>query len=150
MPRWNNPVINTATFQPAEIAHLDTWMVEIAEDARGTAAEEDGDGFRLGAKGSLWIGRSAAFHDFEAGKGGRGAVSLIGHLFSCDGNAATDRARKWIDTHDGTGRLDASGVDDDSAGDRDDTTRQAFVNTLWAESTPGKGWSYAPLLSART
>ena len=92
----------------AEIARLDTWMVEIAEDARGTAAKETGDGFRLGSKGSLSIGRNAIFYDFEAGKGGKGACSLIRHLHGCDANAAVERARDWLGRNAGTGRLGAN------------------------------------------
>src|SRR4029077_10092804 len=120
---------------------LDTWMVEIAEAARGTTAKESGDGFRLGAKGSLWIGRSAIFRDFEADLGGRGAFRLLQHVNGLDFADALQAARKWLSGHPGAGRL---GTPDDAYDEtlevsEADAARQAFLDTLWAGAAPAEG-----------
>ena len=67
----------------AEIVRLDTWAVELAEEARGTVHDAGKGDWRIGDGRSLIIHPGALFYDFAAGAGGRGALALIKLLHNC-------------------------------------------------------------------
>ena len=62
-----------ARLTAAEIARLDTWMPELAEEARGTLHDAGNGDWRVGVSRSLIIHRDTAFYDFAAGVGPRRA-----------------------------------------------------------------------------
>ena len=97
---------------PAEIVRLNTWAVEIAEEARGTVHDAGKGDWRIGDGRSLIVHPGALFYDFAAGAGGRGALALIKLLHNCDEAAASKLARAWLADHPGEGRL-AHEPDDD-------------------------------------
>ena len=81
---------------PAEIVRLNTWAVELAEEARGTVHDAGKGDWRIGDSRSLIVHPGALFYDFAAGAGGRGALALIKLLHNCDEAAASKLARAWL------------------------------------------------------
>ena len=96
----------------ADVERLDTWMPEIAEEARSNLRDEANGSFRAGADRGLVINPGGTFYDFTASKGGRGAVELIQQLRGCDPIKAVTIAKEYLAQHPGTGRL-SGGVDAD-------------------------------------
>jgi Protein of unknown function (DUF3631)/Toprim domain len=127
---------------PVEIVRLNTWAVEFAEEARGSAHDAGKGDWRIGDSRSLIVHPGALFYDFAAGAGGRGALALIKLLHNCDEAAAGKLARDWLADHSGEGRLSHELADDeDMARAADDAQRIAEIETLWEhrqgpENTP--------------
>ena len=122
---------------PAEIVRLDTWSVELAVEARGTAHDAGKGDWRIGESRSLIIHPGAFYFDFAAGAGGRGALILIKFLHNCDETAAGKLARAWLADHPGEGRLSHELADDeDMARAADDAQRIAEIETLWEHRQP--------------
>mgnify|MGYP000338999118 CR=1 FL=1 len=75
--------LSAAGLSAADDERLNTWVQQIAVELRLEApvrTESDG-AIRVGSKGSLDIAAEAGvWNDFEAGKGGVTALSLIAHL----------------------------------------------------------------------
>jgi putative DNA primase/helicase len=106
-------------------------MLEIAGEARGAMREESG-GWRFGANHAL-VGHSGGwFHDFAAGEGGHGALTLIAHLNGGDGS---DAALAWLAQHPGDGRLGRAAEDDEDQS-ADEVKRIAYVRALWGRAQP--------------
>ena len=122
---------------PAEIVRLNTWAVELAEEARGTVHDAGKGDWRIGDGRSLIVHPGALFYDFAAGAGGRGALALIKLLHNCDEAAASKLARAWLADHSGEGRLAHEPDDDeDMARAADDAQRIAEIETLWEHRQP--------------
>jgi hypothetical protein len=102
-------------------------MVEIAEQARGPAREEAGGDWRVGANDGLVIHRTCFWHDFVAGEGGHGALSLLAHF--------GDSPESWL-AKAGDGRLGRGDGHDDESESLADAERQAFIETLWSLACP--------------
>jgi hypothetical protein len=116
----------------AEIARLETWAVEIAEEALGPVHDAGHDDWRVGVSRALVIHPGALFYDFGAGKGGRGSLALIEFLHNVDKDGARKIARKWLTEHAGDGRLSHESEDyDDAERAADDTQRTVEIETLW-------------------
>jgi hypothetical protein len=129
----------------AEVARFNTWGVEIAEEARGSAHDAGKGDWRIGAGRSLIIHPGCLFYDFAASAGGRGALALIELLHNCDAAAASKLARAWLADHPGEGRLadESDNDDEDMARAADDAQRIAEIETLWEhrqaiEGTPAE------------
>jgi hypothetical protein len=69
-----------AFLSAAEQARLDSWAVEIAEEARGAAQDAGNGDWRVGDSRALIIHPGALFYDFTLSKGSRGALALIAFL----------------------------------------------------------------------
>ena len=126
---------------PAEIVRLDTWSVELAEEARGTVHDAGKGDWRIGDGRSLIVHPGALFYDFAAGAGGRGALALIKLLHNCDEAAASKLARAWLADHLGEGRLahQADDDDEDMARAADDALRVAEIETLLEHRSTDRG-----------
>jgi hypothetical protein len=129
----------------AEVARFNTWGVEIAEEARGSAHDAGKGDWRIGDGRSLIIHPGCSFYDFAASAGGRGALALIELLHNCDAAAASKLARAWLADHPGEGRLadESDNDDEDMARAADDAQRIAEIETLWEhrqaiEGTPAE------------
>ena len=130
-----------------DLARLDTWIIDLAEQLRGPACE-DASGFRIGASRSIAIHRNGCWHDFAADKSGYGALSLLVHLHQDDEQAAFKAAKEWLAGHGGDGRLGRVDEDEDDAEAEaaDDAWRTAYVETWWRradpeiEATPAKAY----------
>ena len=57
---------------PAETVRLNTWAVELAEEARGTAYDAGKGDWRVGDSRALIIHPGALFYDFTSSTGGVG------------------------------------------------------------------------------
>ena len=135
---------------PAEIVRLDTWAVELAEEARGTVHDAGKGDWRIGDGRSLIVHPGALFYDFAAGAGGRGALGLIKLLHNCDEAAASKLARAWLADHPGEGRLaHESNDDEDMARAADDAQRIAEIETLWGHKQPIEGTPAEIYLASR-
>ena len=53
---------------PAEIVRLNTWAVELAEEARGSAQDAGKGDWRIGDSRSLIVHPGALFYDFRRGR----------------------------------------------------------------------------------
>jgi hypothetical protein len=117
----------------ADLARLDTWIVDIAEELRGPAQDAGNGDWRVGDGRALVIHRDGCWHDFSADKSAYGALSLLVHLHHGDGQAALKAAKAWLAGHSGDGRLSRADEDEDDAEAEavDDAWRTAYVETLW-------------------
>ena len=84
---------------------LDSWAVELAEEARGQPHDAGNGDWRIGDSRSLIIHSGCWFYDFALGKGGRGALALIAFLHDIGADEAGKIARAWLADHSGEGRL---------------------------------------------
>jgi hypothetical protein len=84
----------------AEVARLDTWMLEIAAQARGDGREEASGDWRFGDNDALIVHLSGFWHDFSADEAGHGALSLLAHLRG--GAEGANIARAWLAQHEAT------------------------------------------------
>jgi Toprim domain-containing protein len=126
----HNPCLSAA-----DSARLDSWMVEIASEERGTITVA-GDDYRVGDNRALVIHRTATFHDFITGTHGRGGLKLLQHVRKLDPEKALCAAREWLADKGTFGRLIPSSDGEDAAQAGDDAQRQAFIDTFWAAATP--------------
>jgi putative DNA primase/helicase len=134
----------------AEVARLDTWMVEIAMEALGQCRETTGGSWRVGEKDCLSIHPGGAFHDFRKGTGGRGGLALIKHLHEDDDAGAVARADNWLQRNEGVGRLATSVSEDEgSAAALDDMSRTAEINDVWNRAEPIAGTPAEVYLNSR-
>ena len=141
-PRTSQPG-SPACLSVEDHDRLNTFMPEIAAAERNAPDSVDGRGYRIGNRGSLWIGQAGNYADFEAGVAapgatGRGALKLIMHLKGCDWSAAVDYAVKWLGEHEGFGRLEIGDDESDQCAE-EDAARQVTIETMWENAEPGKG-----------
>ena len=118
-----------------DAARIDSWMLELAQAARGGMREEL---MRLAVRGeqALIVHSNGQFFDFSAGRGGRGALDLLSLLRGSD-EAAQSAARAWLAGHAGDGRLGRSQGDDESEDpSADDAGRAAYVKGLLDYAQP--------------
>ena len=129
----------SAPLSAADQARLDTFAVEIAEDALGPFQEEGEGSWRTAQGRGTIIHPGALWFNFRSGAGGRGTLPLIKHLHQIDASAAMRFARKWLAEHPGEGRLAPS--------DPDERPRRSA-----SERTPGAPQKFRPRSSgaART
>ena len=134
----------------AEQARLDSWAVEIAEEARGPVHDAGNGDWRVGDSRALIIHPGALFYDFTLGAGGHGALALIGFLHNVDAAAALKLARAWLAAHQGEGRLAHDIADDeDAARSADDAQRIAETETMWKRRKPIEGTPVETYLASR-
>jgi hypothetical protein len=134
----------------ADVERLDTWMPEIAEEARSNLCDETNGSFRAGADRGLVINPGGTFYDFTASKGGRGAVELIQQLRGCDPIKAVTIAKEYLAQHPGTGSLSGSvDVDEDAAIVEDDLRRTTEINEIWQAAQPIDGSPAETYLKSR-
>jgi putative DNA primase/helicase len=109
-------------------------MVEIATAERGAGREEASGDWRFGGNDGLVIHHNGYWHDFVAGKGGHGALSLFAHLRG-DEQAV---ARAWLAQHAGDGRLGRSdgSEEDEFAQSLIEAQAEAFIDSLWFRAQP--------------
>jgi hypothetical protein len=131
----------------AELARLDTWALDIARHVRGSGREANG-AWRFGSKGGLVVHPDAWFHDFSAGKGGRGGLFLISHL--CPDRDPVAWAREWLGAHEGFGGCKPGAADDDDAAEAlHDAERIAMIEAIWSGATPIDGTPAEAYLASR-
>ena len=71
----------SAPLTAVEHARLDTFILDIAEEARGASAVDSRGNRRFGGKGALVIFANGQWHDFSGGVHGFNAFQLIQHLY---------------------------------------------------------------------
>ena len=129
-----------------KIERLNTWIVEITEVLEADAphkSQPDGSA-RFGKKGSLLIGpEPGLWYDFEAGKGGRHATSLIQHLGERD---PVSWAKAFLQSNTGVGRLADSQAELDEASV---TSSRNAARGLLDKSQPIDGTPAADYLISR-
>jgi putative DNA primase/helicase len=114
--------------QASELARLDSWLIEIVEQARGAGREQSNGDWRFGASDGFVLHRNGFWHDFVAGRGGHGALSLLAHL---GGDPEIWLARV------GDGRLGrCDGFADAAEQSLADIEATAFVEALWSRACP--------------
>lgn len=118
--------------EPEDVERLDSWIAVIAQELRPGPVMPTAEGRRLGRKGSLAVATTALWHDHQAGKGGRGALSLIQHLRQCDAAGAGYWAAAWLDAHPGLGDFAA---DTAAASSENNGWRADFVAQVLTEAT---------------
>ena len=119
----------------AETARLDSFMIAIAGEARGTPIADGSGNWRFGSNRSgLCVYANGQYHDFSGGahEHGFNALQLIQHLYP-DADAITF-ARGWLERHPGNGSFTPgeSEPEDDFA----EAEAMAFVARLYAGATP--------------
>jgi hypothetical protein len=132
---------------------LSTFMVEIVVQQRpGIQQHATNNGeIRFGRKGSLALYADGSWMDYEADRGGYGAVSLIKHLTGW-GAVDTDRfARNWLKTHQGVGSFQIDQISEAAARARDELyarraqevidKKQSLVGTISELSLLARGLS---------
>jgi hypothetical protein len=96
MPASANPL------SAPERARLDTYMIEIAAEVRGSAIPDNAGRYRFGSPGgSLCVYANLQFHDFNGGVHGFSAFELIKYLHPREDPVAW--ARDWLARHPGNG-----------------------------------------------
>jgi hypothetical protein len=141
----------SAPLSAADQARLDTFAVEIAEDALGAFQEEGEGSWRIAQGRGTVINPGAVWFDFRANVGGRGALPFIKHLHQVDVAAAMLLARKWLGEHAGEGRLAPSVPDDETAEKREqeDARRTTEIQTMFERRGSGKGTPLDLYLTSR-
>jgi hypothetical protein len=98
------------------------------EQARGPGREQSNGDWRFGSSDGFVLHRTGFWHDFVAGRGGHGALSLLAHL---GGDPEIWLARA------GDGRLGRyDGFTDESERSLADFEAEAFVEALWSRACP--------------
>jgi Protein of unknown function (DUF3631) len=121
----------------AEHARLDSYILDIAREARGHAAPDGSGNYRFGSKGGLCIYANGQFHDFSGGarEHGYNALLLIQHLYPNE--HAIIWARDWLARHPGNGSFipgDSEPVDDFA-----EAEAMAYVERLYNGAPPIDG-----------
>jgi putative DNA primase/helicase len=135
----------------ADWERIGTWMPEIADKKLGHLQREANGTFRAGEKRNLVIYPGGGFHDFVAGKSGRGAVQLIAHLNKIQESAAVTVALTWLKGQTGTGSLSTSVAHDEEAEAiaEDDEIRSAILAAEWNAAEPIDGSAAEVYLKSR-
>ena len=135
----------------ADVERIGTWMPEIADKKLGHLQREANGTFRAGEKRNLVIYPGGGFHDFVAGKSGRGAVQLIAHLNKIQESAAVTVALTWLKGQAGTGGLSTSVAHDEEAEAiaEDDEIRSAILAVEWNAAEPIDGSAAEVYLKSR-
>jgi Protein of unknown function (DUF3631) len=125
------------TFIPlsaAEHARFDSFILDIAREARGHAASDSSGNHRFGSKGGLCVYANGQFHDFTGGarEHGFNALQLIEHLYP-DENAIA-WARDWLVQHPGNGSFVAG--DGEPADDFAEVEATAYIEGLYNGAAP--------------
>jgi hypothetical protein len=129
----------SSTLSAADHVRLNTYMVEIASAARGTAIADSSGNYRFGSSRSgLCVYANGQFHDFSANAHGFNAIQLIQHLYPNED--ATSWARAWLAQHPGDGAFvpgEAPPPDDFA-----EATAMSFIDNLYSgaplvNGTPG-------------
>jgi putative DNA primase/helicase len=137
-------------FIATDAARLNTWMVEIASEARGLARPVGIRQWRVGANGALLVHPDASFHDFSVNAHGYGAIDLIRLLQGSDAEGAVRWGRDWLASHAGDGRLGRGGVQqEDEAEILDAVERLAMIEAMWDRSLPIAGTRAENYLASR-
>jgi hypothetical protein len=120
-----------ASLSTIEHVRLDSYIVDIAAEARGTPICDDSGNYRFGsARGALCVYANGQFHDFSGGahEHGRDALGLIDHLYPTQD--AVIWARAWLTSHPGHGDF-KSNESADAADDFAETAGLAYIKTLY-------------------
>lgn len=135
----------------ADVERIGTWMPEIADKKLGHLQRETNGTFRAGEKRNLVIYPGGGFHDFVAGKSGRGAVQLIAHLNKIQESAAVTVALTWLKGQAGTGGLSTSVAHDEEAEAiaEDDEIRSVILAVEWNAAEPIDGSAAEVYLKSR-
>jgi hypothetical protein len=129
---------SSATLSAAEHARLNSYMVEIAADARGTAIPDGAGNYRFGSnRGGLCVYATGQFHDFSGGARAHGynALHLIQHLYPTEDAIAW--AQSWFARHSGNGSFVAG--DSEPVDDFAETEATAYVESLYNGAAPIDG-----------
>jgi hypothetical protein len=129
----------------AEVARLDSWLLDIARGARGSERAAGGS-WRFGSKGAFVLHPDGSFFDFSAGAGGRGGLTLIRHLHLDAEPVAW--ARAWLGEHEGSGKFSPTEANDDTEAD-DDADRVALIEAIWQAAKPIGGTPAEAYLASR-
>ena len=135
-----------AQLDTGENERLNTWIKEITEALNhGVPSKVQPDGsVRFGNKGSLLIGPDAGlWYDFEAGKGGRHAISLIRHLGNRD---PFKWAKAFLSSRKGTGPM---GLSQSEYGEASTTSSRKTAERLISKSLEITGTTAADYLNSR-
>jgi Protein of unknown function (DUF3631) len=118
----------------AEHARLDSHILTIASEARGTPVSDNSGNWRFGTKGALCVFPNGQFHDFAGGtrEHGRNALQLIEHLYPNEN--AIVCARDWLAQHPGDGTFTQG--ESDPAEDFAEVEAMALVDTLYSGAAP--------------
>jgi hypothetical protein len=123
----------------AEHSKLNTYIIEIASAARGTAIADGSGNYRFGSsRGALCVYANGQFHDFSAGAHGFNAVQLIEHLYPNED--AMTWARTWLAHHPDNGAfVPGKG---EPADDFAEAEAMAYIDNLYKrassiDGTPG-------------
>jgi hypothetical protein len=119
----------------AEVARLDSWLLDIARGARGSERAAGGS-WRFGSKGAFVLHPDGSFFDFSAGAGGRGGLTLIRHLHLDAEPVAW--ARAWLGEHEGSGKFSPTEANDDTEAD-DHADRVALIEAM--QGRRGQGFA---------
>jgi putative DNA primase/helicase len=134
----------------ADAERLNSWMLEIADEALGNRHDEGDGSIRFGSNRGLVIHRGGFFFDFVTSTRGAGGLELLAHLHRLSGDPLIAKAREWLDAHPGVGSQTEEAEDGETRQAEDDAERSAFIAEIWERAveirgTPG--WEY--LTSAR-
>jgi Protein of unknown function (DUF3631) len=120
-----------ASLSTVEHVRLDSYIVDIAAEARGTPVPDGEGNFRFGsARGALCVYATGQYHDFSGGERehGRDALGLIDHLYP--NQDAVIWARDWLARHPGHGDF-KSDQSADAADDFAEVEGGAYIRTLY-------------------
>jgi hypothetical protein len=130
-----DPHQSSAALSAADRARLNSYMVEIAADARGVAIPDGAGNYRFGSTSSaLCVYATGQFHDFSGGARAHGynALDLIRHLYP--GADAVAWARDWLARHPGNGSFVAG--EGEPVDDFAETEAMAYVEGLYRGAAP--------------
>ena len=91
------------TLSAAEEARADSWMLEVAVEARGRAVKDTERAWRIGSNRALQIRANGSFYDHVAGIAGYGVFQLVNLLHP--GADAEAFVKQWLGSHPGRGQL---------------------------------------------
>jgi len=123
----------------AEAARLDSFMLAIAGEARGTPVSNSSGDWRFGSsKSALCVYANGQYHDFSGGARphGHSALELIQHL--CPDADAIAWARDWLAQHAGDGSFTAQG-ESEPVDDFAEVEAIAFLERLYEGAAPIEG-----------
>jgi putative DNA primase/helicase len=119
-----------------DVARLDSYMIDIAAEARGTPIADDQGNFRFGTnRSALVVFANQQFHDFSGGEREHGfsALELIAHLYPNQDPVVL--ARDWLARHPGQGGFQSK-ESADAPDDFAEIAASAYVQTLYKHTAP--------------